>query len=135
MHHPPLSIGVGGMDAFERLDPANHLSLSFAVNSLHSSSLCLATSQPFLRRFESRASQRNALMRTWLPSHFPLRSSTHPNCAATPSAAASTRSVNVFLFFLFSFLSNRGSLFLPLSIYLLMTLLRRFRARTLLICG
>lgn len=28
-----------------------------------------ATSQLFLRRFESRASRRNALMRTWLPSH------------------------------------------------------------------
>lgn len=82
------------LDAFEPLDSSPLLSLSFpspSSNNLPSSSLCLATSQPFLRRFESRASQRNALMRTWLPSHFPLRSSAHPNrTAATAVAEAAT---------------------------------------------
>lgn len=73
--HPPLSIRRWrGVDTFEQLDSTLPLSvsLSFPFLGLSSPSLCLATSQPFLRRFESRASQRNALMRTWLPSHFPL---------------------------------------------------------------
>lgn len=47
----------------------------------------LATSQPFLRRFESRASRRNALMRTWLPSHFPPSSSRDTPTALTTVAA------------------------------------------------
>lgn len=60
------------MDTFEQLDSTATHSLSLFPSFPRSPSLRLATSQPFLRRFESRASQRNALMRTWLPSHFPL---------------------------------------------------------------
>lgn len=67
----------GGGAGWIRLSSSIPHSLSLSLSpspflGLSSPSLCLATSQPFLRRFESRASQRNALMRTWLPSHFPL---------------------------------------------------------------
>jgi len=51
---------------------------------------CPATSQPFLRRFESRASRRNALMRTWLPSYFPPSSS-----RATPTVPTAVTAVTV----------------------------------------
>lgn len=76
------------MDTFERLDSTFSLSLHPSLD-LSSPSLCLATSQPFLRRFESRASQRNALMRTWLPSHFPLSLVGAPQ--PTPVAEAADR--------------------------------------------
>lgn len=67
------------------------LSLSlFSPSYVSFPRFCPTTSQPFLRRFESRASRRNALMRTWLPSHFPPSSS-----RATPTTPTTMAAVTI----------------------------------------